>query len=212
MPDGAASVRPPQQKRSQASFARVLHAGIRLLEQKGYQGFTLQEVSRRAGVSIGSIYARVPSKDALFHAIHIEAMREIDGDDPLGAVDELAHLPTRELVVEAVRRLAQPFRAHAAILGVFMHRGAVDDVVAMRGSAASSERGERFSALLLTRRDDIRHPEPELAVDVAYRMAYCTLARQVMYGPTFESQREIDWDELVAELGRACASYLLGSL
>jgi len=50
-----------------------------------------------------------------------------------------------------------------------------------------------------------------LAVDVAFRMAWGTLARQIMYGPTFESHRVIAWDTLVAELGRACASYLLGA-
>ena len=30
-----------------------------------------------------------------------------------------------------------------------------------------------------------------------------------MYGPTFESDKLIEWDELVRELGDACACYLL---
>ena len=34
---------------------RVLEAGTGLLAEKGYEGFTLAEVSRRAGVSIGSL-------------------------------------------------------------------------------------------------------------------------------------------------------------
>jgi hypothetical protein len=40
-------------------------------------------------------------------------------------------------------------------------------------------------------------------------MTYSTFARQVMYGPVFESDRPIAWDDLVAEVGSACAAYLL---
>jgi hypothetical protein len=40
-------------------------------------------------------------------------------------------------------------------------------------------------------------------------MAYCTFARQVMYGPTFESERPIKWNDLVEEVRSACAAYLL---
>jgi hypothetical protein len=120
-------------------------------------------------------------------------------------------LPTRKLVIEAVRELAGPFRAHAGILRVIMHRGAIDEVVAARGSAAASTLAQQFEALLLTRRREITHPDAALATDVAYRMAYCTVARQVMYGPTFESQRLIEWDDLVHQVGVACATYLLGA-
>jgi len=70
-------IRPPQQQRSRASFERVLEAATDLLNEEGYQGFTLGEVSRRARVSIGSIYARVASKDALFYAIHERVMTQI---------------------------------------------------------------------------------------------------------------------------------------
>jgi AcrR family transcriptional regulator len=59
------ALRPPQQRRSRASFERVLEAGARLLEEDGYEAFTLAEVSQRAGVSIGAIYARIDAKETL---------------------------------------------------------------------------------------------------------------------------------------------------
>src|SRR5262249_24383434 len=46
-------LRPPLQIRSRAALERVLDAGEELLIEKGWDGFTVQEVSRRAGVSIG---------------------------------------------------------------------------------------------------------------------------------------------------------------
>jgi AcrR family transcriptional regulator len=210
MTDAALAVRPPQQERSRASFERVLSASRTLLEEEGYQAFTLAEVSRRARVSIGSIYARVPSKDALFHAVHERVMQEIrEAYTALAEPERWVSLSTRELIVAAIAEIAEQFRAHVKFRRVVMHRGAVDEHVAQVGSAAASRNAELFTALLLTRREDIVHADPELAVDVAYRMVYCTLTRQVMYGPTFESQRRVGWDELVREMGNACVSYLI---
>jgi AcrR family transcriptional regulator len=209
MTDAPAGVRPPQQERSRASFERVLDAAQSLIEDGGYQGFTVAEVSRRARVSIGSIYARVPSKDALFHAVHERVMGEIaEAHTALAAPERWASSSTSELIRGAVREVAAQFSGHARFLRVAMHRGAVDEHVATVGSAASSREAELFTALLLTREAEIAHADPQLAVDVAYRMAYCTLARQVMYGPTFESQHRVGWDELVDELGDACVRYL----
>lgn len=211
MSESPASVRPPQQQRSRASFERVLQAARELLEEEGYPSFTLARVSARAGVSIGSIYTRVPSKDALFHEVHARVMQEINADyEEIAAAEESSDLATRELIGETIRVFARPFRTHTDFLRVVMHRGAADEHVATFGSKVSSEQADHFRAVVLSRRDEIAHPDPELAADVAYRMVYCTLARQVMYGPTFESRRPIEWDRLVAEVGEACAAYLLG--
>lgn len=205
-----APVHPPQQERSRASLERVLEAGTTLLEEAGYQGFTLAEVSRRANVSIGSIYARVSSKDDLFHAIHEREVARIAAEhDGLGDPQRWSDLATRDLVVAAVAEIGAVFHQNSEILRVIMHRGIVDTTTASRSAAGASAIGDQFETLLLTRRDDVAHADAELAVDVAFRMAWSTFARQIMYGPTFESRRPVEWNRLVAEVGSACAAYLL---
>src|SRR5215207_3534705 len=67
-------IRQPRQKRSQEAYARVLQAGRDILERQGLSGFTVQAVSQQAGVSVGSIYLRAPSRKALLLAIHAEEM------------------------------------------------------------------------------------------------------------------------------------------
>ena len=108
-----------------------------------------------------------------------------------------------------MRAVAAIFRGNEELLRAFMHLGAVDDEIARRGSEGSTDLARQFEETVLHHRDEITHPDPEKAVDVAFRMTYCTFARQVMYGPTFESDREIGWDDLVDEVGAACAAYLL---
>lgn len=203
-------VQPPQQQRSRASFERVLGAGSAILEEDGYDGFTLVDVSKRAKVSIGSIYARVKSKDDLFYVIQDRFMTDSEAipgfvTDP----DAYAGLETRALIRQCVVDIGITFQANSRLLRVFMHRGIVDPVVAQRSSRSVSSFARAFEGLLLTRRDEIRHADPELAVDVAFRTAWGTLARQIMYGPTFESEVTIAWETLVEELGSVCVGYLI---
>jgi AcrR family transcriptional regulator len=210
MTDLAPSVQPPQQERSRASFERVLQAATSLLEEEGFDGFTLAEVSKRANVSIGSIYARVKSKDDLFYVIQDRYMTRTEDRPRLRDPGAWDHLSAPEVVVELVREFGEVIHENDRLLRVFMHRGIVDPSVAARSSASVSRFHDQFEAILITRRGEIDHKDPALAIDVAFRMAWGTLARQIMYGPTFESRRVIAWDTLVAELGSACAAYLLG--
>jgi AcrR family transcriptional regulator len=203
------AVQPPQQERSRASFERVIQAATSLLEEDGYDGFTLAEVSKRANVSIGSIYARVKSKDDLFYVIQDRYMTVSENRPRLQDPAVWSELDAQAAILGIVDEIGELFKVNERLLRVFMHRGIVDSEVATRSSSSVSKFHDEIVAILLTKRAAIAHEDPELAIDVAFRMAWGTLARQIMYWPTFESQRTVAWDTLVHELGRACAAYLL---
>src|SRR3954447_22619430 len=204
------SVRPPKQKRSQESLERVLGAATELLEEQGFDAFTIQDVSRRSDVSVGAIYARFGNKESLLRAVHRHAMDAIQPEhEAVAAADGRPDTPVHEVIVAAVGTVAGIFRGNEKLLRAFMHLGAVDDEISRRGSEGSIDLSRQFATTVLAHRDELAHPDPQTGVDVAFRMAYCTFARQVMYGPAFESDRPIDWDELVDEVGAACAAYLL---
>jgi AcrR family transcriptional regulator len=206
-----AAVRPPKQQRSRESLERVLEASRALLEDKGFDAFTIQDVSQRADVSVGAIYARFGNKESLLRAVHRDAMDALRSEqEAVAAVDGRPDTPARDVIVTAVRTIASIFHGNEKLLRAFMHLGAVDDVISERGSEASTELARQFAWTVLAHRDEITHPDPDAAVDVAFRMAYCTFARQVMYGPAFESDRPIAWDTLVEEVGNACVAYLVG--
>ena len=64
-------VRPPKQRRSREAWQRVLDAGVAILEDGGYDAFTIAAVCARARVAPPAIYARTTSKDALFLAVYV---------------------------------------------------------------------------------------------------------------------------------------------
>jgi AcrR family transcriptional regulator len=209
-PEDLAVIRPPLQRRSQESLERVLEAGAKLLVEVGYEGFTLQEVSRRSGVSIGSIYARAPSKEALILAIYDQEMGRVsEANARLQATAQLDGLKGRELIVALVELMARSMIAHAGILRVFMHRAMVDPEIWRRGSERSRALSQAFETALLEHKSQFSHPNPELAIDIAFRLVYNTLARRITHGPEFESARAVSDEELVRELGEAAADYLL---
>lgn len=206
------AIRPPQQRRSRASFDRVLEAGIEVLRQHGFDGFTVHEVSRRAGVSIGSIYARAPSKDALLLAIYDREMERIASrQQRIEADSHREDLTGRELVKTLVRDMAELMLSESATLRVFMQRAPSDDVIWQRGAQRSHLLADVFETALLEHRDELARPSPELAIDVAYRFVYCTLARRITHGGRFESPHELSDEQLVAELSSAAADYLLST-
>jgi AcrR family transcriptional regulator len=204
------AIRPPRQRRSRESFDRVLEAGIGVLRESGFDGFTVHEVSRRAGVSIGSIYARAASKDALILAIYDREMERIAArQQRIEADAQREGLAGRALVETLVRDMAELMLSESATLRVFMQRAATDPVIWERGAERSHVLARVFETAMLEHRDELAHPDPELAIDVAYRFVYCTLARRITHGPRFESERELSDERLVQELATAAADYLL---
>jgi AcrR family transcriptional regulator len=201
--------RPPRQRRSRESLERVVQAGVELLGETDYDGFTLSELSHRASVSVGSIYARFGSKDELFLALQ-EVIQARLHEEQAAAFAALDHAEAGEAVTAAVGVLAAAMRRHGAALRVLMVRSAVDERTRESGSRAASSVSELFAAALLAHRDAITHPDPELAVDVAFRMVFSTLTRRVIFGPTFESKRRVGWERFVAAQAALCRAYLLG--
>jgi AcrR family transcriptional regulator len=202
------TVRPPKQRRSRESYERVLDAAHALLEENGFEGFTAQEVAARSGVSVGAIYERFGNKETLLREVHARLM-EAMAQESEAAGDPVSGANGAAAIAAAVADVARVMNDNRKALRAFMHLGAVDEVISARGSEASITVSKTFKRALAPHRANFGHPDPDVALDVAFRIAYSTLARRVMYGPVFESDRRLSWKRLVEELSTACAAYLL---
>jgi AcrR family transcriptional regulator len=199
----------PKQRRSREALDRVLEAATELLKEVGYDAMRIAEVGERANVGAASIYARVGSKHGLLLAVQSRMLEEMERETH-ELIQPLRQFkgPFDALVIAAVTALGEVFRRHEALLRVMMIRADVDESIIEHASASSVAVRELFAGVLLDRRDEIAHPDVERAVDVSFRFTYDTLARRVVRGATFESDRDLSWDDQVAELGVAAAAYL----
>jgi AcrR family transcriptional regulator len=194
------------------SFERAVDAAVALLVERRSDSFTLAEVAERAGVSIGSIYGRVDSKDDLLRAAHAREMARI-ADEQGRAFGGLRPVTgTLEATVTVVvRTLAELLRDNAQVLAPFMEMARHDRVIAESGKAAHGSMVDGFCSILLTRRDDIRHREPERAVAWSCTVVYSVMSRWLGLGDAGEAAEEGEWDSILADLSEMVTSFLLRS-
>lgn len=87
----------------------ILEAAARILETKGFDGYTTNAVADRAGVSIGSLYQYFPNKDAITKALiqreTSTLLAEVNALDKFDPAQGILHL-IRAAVAHQLRRPA----------------------------------------------------------------------------------------------------------
>jgi len=183
----------PQQDRSRASLRRVLEVTRELLSEGMGEGLTIAEISKRSGVSVGSIYGRFDGKEDLVLATMTDTMAGMDQDwerrvKPLC----MQTRSLRQQVPVLIDALADHLSQHANLLRAFMLRADAPRI-AECGKASHLKTRHLFEQILLCSRSDILHPEPEHAVSACFTIVYATLARFLGLGSAAEAAGEGDW-------------------
>lgn len=204
-----AYAREPKQERSRASFERAVDAAVALLVERRSDAFTLAEVAARGGVSIGSIYGRVDSKDDLLRAAHAREMARVAAEQHRAFA---APAPVDESLGAAVGRVlaatAAVLRDNSAVMAPFMLLSNRDPVVAELGRRTHGDLQDAFTAALLDRREQILHPDPERAVGWSFTVVYSVLARWLGLGSDLASAGEGEWDQVLTDLTDMVSAFL----
>ena len=205
----APAVRQPMQGRSRASFERMLAAAEALMAERGSDDFTLTDVSKAGKVSIGSIYCRFDSKDALIHAVQARFSDTLEADQEKAVRDAEARATDLDsLVALLVDNIAETLRSHAAILRPLMVRATADPIVAARGKEGYARLAAHVERALTARGDEIVHCDPKRAIASCFRILYAAIARYLGFGSATGAAWEGDWQVLKEDLGFMCAAFL----
>ncbi|HWV76727.1 MAG TPA: helix-turn-helix domain-containing protein [Isoptericola sp.] len=73
--EGAERPLPGRQREARANDTAVLAAAREVFAAQGH-GASMADVARHAGVGVGSVYRRYPTKESLVEALHVQAVRE----------------------------------------------------------------------------------------------------------------------------------------
>ena len=202
----------PRQKRSRESLERLIEAAEAQLSTEGLEAFTVASVVGRANLSVGAFYARFPDKTALLHAVQdhfhkwLEPAIHAEMRERAGRAHTLA-----EAVDCTVDTLFTRVTGERELSRAFMASSVFDPTLRARGERVNRERREVFSSILLAHRDEIGHPDPALAVDVAYTMYAAVVRGALVFGPQHELYYEISNQTVMRELKQALTLYLSSS-
>jgi len=202
-------IRPPRQARTQESLERLLDAAETLLADKRFEDVHVAEVASRADSSVAAFYRRFQDKDALLHALHERVCEEAlaTADDALdpGRWDGAA---IREILETIVPFLIEVLQGRESLDLAIYQRGLTDAAMRERSNRLARYVMERLSRLLLARRHEIRHPDPERAVSFALVQMVALLAQTYTAGLRDVALVRMGDAELAAELIHSCLAYL----
>lgn len=202
-------VREPKQERSRASFERALDATVSLLVERRSDGFTIAEVAARSGVSTGSIYARVASKDDLIRVTHHREMARLSGRTRQAFADlATPGAPLPQVVSRAVTTMADLLADRAPMMAPFMAISHHDAVIGAAGRAAHTEMVCAFTDLVLTAGPAITHADPARAAAWCCTVVYSVLARKLGLGSDPSAEPAYPMDVIVADLTAMVTAYL----
>ncbi|MBX7168233.1 MAG: TetR/AcrR family transcriptional regulator [Pirellulales bacterium] len=202
-------VHPPRQSRSQESLERLLDAAEELFASKGFEQTTIAELVRKANSSVGAFYLRFKDKDAVLFCLHerfCEAAQATASDVLDG--QRWATSTIREILAETVPFLVEVYRQRSSLFRMFILRSGTDPQFAQRWLPMHSHLFDRVRELLLARREEIHHPEPEVAVEMGLQLVLATLDTLTLLPGMNTRGLHLDNPKLPDELVRMFVTYL----
>lgn len=192
----------PKQARSRETLAKLLDAAERLLAEGGVDAATVPAIAERAGVSVGIVYQRFADKDTLLRAVYFryfENLREHNQGNL--AVLATWKAPLSTLARSLILGMVAGYRRERGILRALLSyaRNHPDPAFRRAAQEMNREATSAIGQLLLTHREEIRHPKPRVAIELGIMTVAAVLHMVVLEEeplPSIRGQAKLD-DELV---------------
>lgn len=197
-------VRAPRQQRTREQWTRILDAGVALLEEGGYDAFTIPALCDRAGVPPRALYARADSKDALFLAVYEHGIARVVADQEVFAdAQRWDGLDDEARIAQAVAVVSTIFDRHQLFLRAIVLISSRHPEVARRGAVRRRELCDLFTTVLEPTDARSPHPDRLAARRFAFTLAFSALVVRTAYGEEFGAVQDN------AALTEALTRYLL---
>jgi len=187
----------------------VLDAAEALLADKRFEDIHVTEIASRADTSVAAFYRRFKDKEALLHALHERICEEAfaTADDALQP-ERWEGAGIREILDTVVPFLIDALEGREALDLAVYQRGLTDAAMRERSDRLILYVMEGLSRLLLERRAEIGHPEPERAVSFALVQMFAVLVQIYTTGRRDVALVRMGDREITRELTNSCLAYL----
>lgn len=199
----------PKQQRSRESHERVIAATLKLLGEEKGADFTLADVSRESGVSIGGIYGRFDNRMTLILEVQTRINEEMAQAYALAINKASSECGSaRDLIPRLVEETAESLRSYSNLIKAIVDASLSDERIGQEGLRVYALQRSHFMAALLVYRKQIVHPHREQAIEFCFSCIYELVASHFGFGHR-RSADDGKWSELVQHLQHLCVAFLM---
>ena len=193
----------PVQARSRKSFEKMVSAGAELIRRSPDGSFSIQELAKLSGTSVGAIYQRFGNKETASVVIHSAILDRMD-EEAAALFAPGDALTPEQAVEEAVRRFCQHTSTHRDVLRGMVMQGEALPESRARGLESSRGIGQLFHGFLAhyLGPDPARH-------EMVFRMVYGLVWRQIFEDEGNEYVVPLTAEAVIAETAEMARRYLL---
>lgn len=160
----------PRQARSRETLTRLLNAAEAVLAEGGLEAATVPAIAARAGLSVGAVYRRFPDKDALLRAVYFRMFARIREQNEARLDPELYRsAPLERVLAGIVQGIVQHYRQNRTLMQAMVQYADThaDPEFRRRATELNAAALSGLVAIAASKRDEMRHPDPEGAVRFA---------------------------------------------
>jgi AcrR family transcriptional regulator len=204
----SADIHAPKQARSQQSLRRLIDAARQILNEGGLEAATIPRIAERAGLSVGSVYRRFPDKDALLREICIQYFLEKHEFLSHMADQIPPEAPLSDIIHGMAQGMMRSFMQDAGLMRAtfFYSREQAEPKMRQKMERAGKRTFDLTIGILLSRREQIAHPDPEMAVQLSITMMLATIRELVLFH--FPKMTIADSAKIANELALTVIRYL----
>ncbi len=201
--------KPTKQARSRLTLHRLLAATEALMEHGGLEAATVPAIAETAGVSVGVVYRRFPGKDAMLRAVY-ERFFSVFGESNRARLQSAAmlDLPLHTVARSIVAGMTAGYRQRRGLLRALIRYARTHPDPDFRAAARrmNQETMRAVIYMLIRHREQIAHPEPEKAIELALLAVAATLQNILLEEDTLHAIEEPE--NLEEEMVRLFFGYL----
>ena len=203
------TLKSPVQERGHRTLKRILDATERLLDKKSFEEITVREILHSADVTVGSFYARFPTKEALFSGL-LERQQATMDSYLLEDTEQLAGASLEDRVRFIVTRRVMRYVKHAPLIRTIFMRFRSSGHRISKKDRDNYERSRRLVIDFLGQSaEEITHPEPSKAIALGEFVVLAACRDMILFPRTPHASSVLEpVDDLIDELTRIYLAYL----
>ena len=200
-----------KQARSERTLRKILDATEVLLETRPFDGLSVQEITRKAGVATGCLHTRFESKAAVLEILFERYLADTERIAVAGTEESAwSDLPLEERIRGMCFLLVRTFRARRGVSrAAQVHYMRFPELVSERMRKRMEAMYERIARVILGDAEGIHHDDPLWAARFALQTAVATCRAKILFHdhPVPDAAPAAD-RKLIDELTRLLLGYL----